>query len=808
MNRAPGSRADQPEGRPDAGAGDGVAVRTRVRIQGTVQGVGFRPFVYRIAHEEGLAGYVLNDEHGVLLEIEGQAPAVHRSISRLSSDAPPLASVDRIVCEPLAPTGAPGFQILASERSGGADALITPDSATCPDCLSELRDPADRRHRYPFINCTNCGPRLTIVRGVPYDRPLTTMAPFVMCDQCRREYEDPRDRRFHAQPNACPRCGPRVRVTGASGEPLAIEAASGAGEAVDPVAWLAGRLAEGAIAAVKGLGGFHLVCDARDEQAVADLRARKHREDKPFALMVADAEAARGLVWLGSEEAALLESVQRPIVLAPRRPGRLVASAVAPGAPELGVMLPYTPLHHLLVGDALRAAGGGPGALVMTSANLSDEPIAYRDEDALARLGAIADLFLLHDREIETRVDDSVVRVVDTPSGRRPLSLRRSRGYVPSPIMLAGGAPRPLLACGAEQKNTFCVAKGDRAWVGHHIGDLEHYSTLRAFRDGVEHFERLFAVSPRLVAHDLHPDYLSTAYALEREGVEHVGVQHHHAHLAACLAEHGLEGPVVSAIFDGTGYGSDGTVWGGELLAGGLTEFQRAGSLWPVRMPGGAAAIRQPWRMAFAWLAEAYGEPRAPTGPLAARVDRRRWEAMAQIGSSPSVSPVTSSVGRLFDAVGALCGLVAEVSYEGQAAVELEAAAWAGAATESAAPIALELIEDPEGLVIDPRSAVRQIVELLHLGVEIGAVAAGFHAGVAEVTVAALVALADRRGLSDVVLSGGVFQNRYLLQSVSAELARVGLRVLIPERLPPNDGAISFGQAAVAAALDRAAGRA
>ncbi len=818
MTRAEGFSVDHPEGRPDAGAsggaaGERLAVRTRVRVQGTVQGVGFRPFVYRIADEEGLAGYVLNDEHGVLLEIEGAAPAVHRSISRLSSDAPPLASVDRIVCEPLVPTGARGFQILASERSGAADALVTPDSATCPDCLHELRDPADRRHRYPFINCTNCGPRLTIVRGVPYDRPLTTMAAFAMCGQCRREYEDPRDRRFHAQPNACPRCGPRVRVTDASGEALAID------EAVDPVAWLAARLTDGAIAAVKGLGGFHLVCDAGDEQAVAALRARKHREDKPFALMVADLEAAHDLVSLGLEEAALLQSVQRPIVLAPRRRGRhvadavaserrgrLVAGAVAPGAPELGVMLPYTPLHHLLVGDFVSA--GGAGALVMTSANLSDEPIAYRDEDALARLGTIADLFLLHDREIETRVDDSVVRVVATPSGRRPLTLRRSRGYVPSPITLAGGAPRPLLACGAEQKNTFCVAKGHRAWVGHHIGDLEHYSTLRAFRDGVEHFERLFAVSPRLVAHDLHPDYLSTAYALEREGVEHIGVQHHHAHLAACLAEHGLEGPVVSAIFDGTGYGSDGTVWGGELLVGDLTEFQRVGSLWPVRMPGGAAAIRQPWRMAFAWLTAAYGEPRAPTGPLAARVDRRRWEAMAQVGASASVSPVTSSMGRLFDAVGALCGLVTEVSYEGQAAVELEAAAWASTATASAAPIALELIEAPGGLLIDPRSAVRRVAELLDRDVAVGAVAAGFHVGVAGATVTALARMAQARGLSDVALSGGVFQNRLLLQSVSAGLARAGLRVLIPERLPPNDGAISFGQAAVAAARDRAAGRA
>jgi hydrogenase maturation protein HypF len=776
-----------------------LAVRTRVRVQGTVQGVGFRPFVYRLAHQEGLFGHVRNDEHGVLLEVQGAEPAVERFLRRLTADAPPLAVIDRVVCEPMAPSDAPDFQILASERSGSANALITPDSATCADCLAELRDPDDRRHRYPFINCTNCGPRLTIVRGVPYDRRLTTMAGFAMCEACRREYENPLDRRFHAQPNACPRCGPRVRVADASGRPVA----TGGGR--DPVAWIAARLADGAIVAVKGLGGFHLVCAAGDERAVAALRARKHREDKPFALMVSDLEAALGLASLGPEECALLESAQRPIVLAPRRPGVPLAAAVAPGAPELGLMLPYTPLHHILVGDFMAEAGGG--ALVMTSANRSDEPIAYRDEDALARLESIADLFLLHDREIETRLDDSVLRVVRTPAGRRPLPLRRSRGYVPSPIALPGGAPRPVLACGAEQKNTFCVAKGGRAWVGHHVGDLEDYSTLRAFQDGVKHFEHLFDVSPAVVAHDLHPDYLSTAYALEREGVDHVGVQHHHAHLAACLAEHGIDDPAAGAIFDGTGYGADGTVWGGELLVGDLAGYERTGSLWPVRMPGGTAAIRQPWRMAFAWLAEAYGEPRPATERLAARVDDRRWAAMAQIGTSAALSPVTSSMGRLFDAVGALCGLASEVSYEGQAAVELEAAAWAGSDTAGVEPIPLELNDGSGGLIIDPRSAVRRVAERLDRHAEVRAVAAGFHAGVTEVTVAALTAIAQARGLSRVALSGGVFQNRWLLEGVTAGLAGAGMQVLIPERLPPNDGAISFGQAAVAAARDRAARR-
>jgi hydrogenase maturation protein HypF len=770
-------------------------VRTRARVEGTVQGVGFRPFVYRLAHEEGLAGYVLNDERGVLLEVEGAAGAVQRFVTRLSADAPPLAAVEAVRCDSLAPSGESEFRILASLRTGAPDAPVSPDSATCSDCLAELADPADRRYRYPFINCTNCGPRFTIVQDVPYDRPLTTMAPFAMCSDCRQEYEDPLHRRFHAQPNACPRCGPSVRVLDRGAEPVTTEGAR------DPIEWIAGRLAAGAVVAVKGLGGFHLVCDAANEGAVAALRARKHREDKPFALMVSGLASARELVELGEAQERVLGSVQRPIVLAVRRPDAAVAPSVAPGAPELGVMLPYTPLHELLLADftgAAEAAGARCAALVMTSGNVSDEPIAYRDEDALQRLATIADLFLLHDRRIETRTDDSVVRVVRAGGGAITLRLRRSRGYVPGHIALPVPARVPLLACGAEQKNTFCVAKRGRAWVGHHIGDLEHYSTLKAFREGIEHFERLFAVTPQLVAHDLHPDYRSTQYALEREGVEPVGIQHHHAHFAACLAEHGLVGPAVGAIFDGTGYGSDGTVWGGELLVGGLADFERAGWLWPVRMPGAAAAIRQPWRMAFSWLAEAFGEPQGLPPALAGRVAERQWAAMGQIGASSAVSPLTSSIGRLFDAVGALCGLASEVSYEGQTAVELEAAAWTAAGDPGS--YALELADRDGGLVLDPRAAVRAITGDLACGASVATVAARFHRGVATATVAALVRVCAERRLDSAVLSGGVFQNRMLLEAVTDAAESAGLRVLIPERLPPNDGGISFGQAAVAAA--------
>jgi hydrogenase maturation protein HypF len=738
-------------------------VRSRARVVGTVQGVGFRPFVYRLATQEQLAGYVLNDEHGVLLEVEGAAGQVERFMQRLAAEAPPLAVIDDVFSDSLPLVGEPGFEIRDSFSSGAPDAPVTADSATCADCLAELFSPADRRFRYPFINCTNCGPRFTIVRGVPYDRPQTTMAPFVMCPDCRREYNDPLDRRFHAQPNACPVCGPSVTVVDRDGDAI---------ECDDPVTFVAARLKEGLVVAVKGLGGYHLACDAGNEAAVAALRARKHREDKPFALMVREPGS---FVMLGVEEEQLLASPAHPIVLAPRLADAPVAASVAPGAPQLGLMLPYTPLHHLLLADF------DGDALVMTSGNVSDEPIAFADGDALARLAPIADLFLIHDREIETRTDDSVVRV----ARHRPLLLRRSRGYVPAHLPLPFALDRQLLACGAEQKSTFCVAKGSRAWVSHHIGDLEQFATVQAFRYGIAHFERLFAVTPQVVVHDLHPDYLSTAYALEREGVELCGVQHHHAHLAACLAEHGVHEPAVGAIFDGTGYGTDGTVWGGELLVGDLAGFERAGWLWPVRMPGAAAAIRQPWRMAFAWLAEAFGEPRPPTPGL--RVDPARWDAIGQVLASASVSPVTTSMGRLFDAVGALCGIRSEVSYEGQAAVELEAAAWRAGDCG-----AYELAG------LDPRPAVREIARDLDRGVSGEVVAARFHAGVAAATVAAVSEIASERQLSRAGLSGGVFQNRLLLESVWAGLEQAGLEVLVPQRLPPNDGGISYGQAAIA----------
>ena len=745
--------------------------RVRVQVDGTVQGVGFRPFVYRLANELGLGGHVANDSRGVLVEAEGDAAAIERFLAELAGHAPPLAVVERVAAQDVEVRGERGFHILAS-GGGAPDALVSPDTATCDACLAELFDPADRRFRYPFLNCTDCGPRLTIVTGVPYDRPLTTMAGWDMCAACRREYEDPHDRRFHAQPNACPQCGPAVRLLGASPG--------------DPVAAAAAALLDGRIVAVKGVGGYHLACRADDEGAVAALRARKHREDKPFALMVRDLRAAAELVVLDAGERALLASPARPIVVARRRREARVAPSVAPGRPDLGVMLAYSPLHHLLLADA-----GVP--LVMTSGNVSDEPIAYEDADALERLAGIADLFLVGERPIHTRVDDSVLRA----TARGPLMVRRSRGYVPQPLPLSPGAARPLLACGAELKSTFCVARGDRAWVGHHVGDLADYETLRSFAAGVEAFERLFGVHPAVVAHDLHPDMLSTRYALDREGVEHVAVQHHHAHLAACLAEHGEEGPAVGAIFDGFGLGDDGGAWGGELLVGGLRAFERAGWLWPVALPGGDRAAREPWRMACAWLVAA-GDPEPPLpAVLAGRVEPERWRAVASMARTGMAAPPTTSAGRLFDAVAALCGLRAEVTYEGQAAAELEAAC---------DPVhrdryALPLHAGPgEAVVLDARPLIGAVAADVAGGAPPGRVAARFHAGLAAATAEAVERIASERGLGTAVLSGGVFQNRVLLEAVAGRLDRAGLRVLIPERLPPNDGGISYGQAAVAAA--------
>ena len=755
-------------------------VRTAVRVEGIVQGVGFRPFVYSLATGLGLGGLVGNDVDGVFAEVEGSPAAVQKFLAALEENAPPLARIERITATVMAPQAATRFEIVASGPAGQTRTLIAPDTATCDDCRSELFDPADRRFGYPFINCTNCGPRFTIVRDVPYDRPLTTMADFAMCPRCAAEYHDPADRRFHAQPTCCPACGPRLTLLDAAGQ--AVDG--------DPVRTAAGFLTSGLILAVKGLGGYHLAADAASEQAVAQLRARKHREDKPFAVLAADLAQAKRLCEVDATAAGLLTSPARPIVLLPRLTGAPVAPATAPGSRQLGIMLPYTPLHHLLI----RAVGR---PVVLTSGNVSDEPIAYRDADALARLAGIADGFLTHDRPIYIRTDDSVTR----PFRARPMTIRRSRGYVPEPIRVHRKFPRPVLACGAELKNTFCLATEYRAVISHHIGDLENAETLRSFTEGIEHFRRLFDIEPQTVAYDLHPEYLSTKYALELDGVDLVGVQHHHAHIASCLADNGVDGPVIGVAFDGTGYGADGTIWGGEFLVASLADAHRGGHLETVPMPGGQAAIKQPWRMAAAYLDAAYaGHPPDRLDVIARH--QERWAAVVSMARKGVNSPVTSSAGRLFDAVAAILGVRDSINYEGQAATELEqlAAQCEGGPAEVGWYEAG--VSSHSTFVINGCDFVRAVAADVAAGVRREVAAARFHNGVAAAIEAGCMLLRERHGLDTVALSGGVFQNLLLLNRTVDLLAARGFTVLTHSRVPCNDGGISLGQAVVAAARD------
>jgi hydrogenase maturation protein HypF len=755
-------------------------IRTAVRVEGIVQGVGFRPFVYSLATGLGLSGLVGNDVDGVFVEVEGQPAAVQEFLASLERDAPPLARIERVTTKPMAPAGPGVFAIVASAPGGQRRTLVSADTATCADCLRELADPADRRLGYPFINCTSCGPRFTIVRDVPYDRPLTTMAGFAMCEQCAAEYHDPANRRFHAQPTCCPACGPALALVDPAGTALSGE----------PLARAADLLCRGRVLAVKGLGGYHLAVDAACEEAAAALRARKHREDKPFAVLVADLAAARRWCEVDAAAADLLTSPARPVVLLPRRPGARVAAATAPANRQLGIMLPYTPLHHLLIQAAARP-------LVLTSGNVSDEPIVYRDADALARLGGIADAFLTHDRAIHIRTDDSVARVFRG----RPMLIRRSRGYVPEPISVRSGFPRPVLACGAELKNTFCLAKEHHAFVSHHIGDLENAETLRSFTEGIEHFRRLFDLDPQVVAHDLHPEYLSTKYALELDDIELAGVQHHHAHVVSCLADNDADGPVIGVAFDGTGYGTDGTIWGGEFLVADLASFQRGGHLAPVPMPGGAAAIRQPWRMAAAYLDVAC--PGAPADRLdVGRRNQARWAAVVGMARRGVNSPACSSAGRLFDAVASILGVRDAINYEGQAAVELEQLADPGEAGAYRAGL-----EETDPFRARGSDLVSAVVADLAAGVPREIVAARFHHGVAALIEAGCLLLRERHGLDTVALSGGVFQNLLLLRRAVGRLEARGFRVLLHSRVPCNDGGISLGQAVAAAARDRRAGR-
>jgi hydrogenase maturation protein HypF len=759
-----------------------VAVRAQVVVRGVVQGVGFRPFVYRLAQEHQLCGWVLNSTQGVVIEVEGPRQRIDGFIAALRTDPPPQAVIERVEANLLPPVGYSSFIVEAS-REGDEFVLISPDICVCADCLAELRNPHDRRWAYPFINCTNCGPRFTIISDIPYDRPKTTMDVFAMCPHCEEEYHNPADRRFHAQPNACPLCGPRLALASngaCSDEP------SPSGE---PIAGARRLLAEGAIVAVKGLGGFHLACDATNAAAVATLRERKQRVDKPFAVMSLDVDTVRRYCQVSEGEAQLLESPARPIVLLRRKPGSPIAAEVAPANNYLGVMLPYTPLHYLLLGDGPTPA---PLALVMTSGNMSEEPIAIGNQEALERLSPLADYFLLHDRDIYVRCDDSVTRLF---RGSEAMS-RRARGYAPFPVRL-NLELKEILACGAELKNTFCLTKGTYAFLSQHIGDMENYETFASYQASVEHFQKLFRVSPQAVAYDLHPNYLATRYALElaeAKGLRRVPVQHHHAHVVSCLAENGVDEEVIGVAFDGTGYGSDGHIWGGEFLLADCHRFRRLGHLKYVPLPGGEAAIRRPYRMAASHLLSAFGEE-ALRLPLALweQIEARELALMRQMMAAKVNCPLTSSCGRLFDAVSALLGVRGVVNYEGQAAIELEMLAAEGVddvydwSRPSSYPI-----------IIDPAPVLRGIVSDLRRGVEVAVISAKFHNTIADIIVGVSRAARERTGINRVALSGGVFQNTYLLGRTLDGLESQSFEALSHHQVPTNDGGIALGQAVIA----------
>ena len=759
-----------------------MAIRAQVVVRGIVQGVGFRPFVYRLAQEHQLSGWVLNSTQGVVIEVEGPRQRIDGFITGLKASPPPQAVIERVETNLLPPVGYSSFIVEAS-REGDEFVLISPDICICADCLNELQNSQDRRWAYPFINCTNCGPRFTIISDIPYDRPKTTMSAFTMCPRCDDEYHNPADRRFHAQPNACPLCGPRLELASNGTRPAEAPLRR------EPIEGVRRLLAEGAIVAVKGLGGFHLACDATNADAVATLRERKQRVDKPFAVMSLDVDTVRRYCQVSEGEAQLLESPARPIVLLRRKPGSPIAAQVAPANNNLGVMLPYTPLHYLMLGDGATPA---PLALVMTSGNMSEEPIAIGNQEALERLSPLADYFLLHDRDIYVRCDDSVTRLF---RGREAM-LRRSRGYAPFPIRL-NLELKEILACGAELKNTFCLTKGTYAFLSQHIGDMENYETFASYQASVEHFQRLFRVNPQAVAYDLHPDYLATRYALElaeAQGLRRVPVQHHHAHVVSCMAENGVDAEVIGVALDGTGYGTDGHIWGGEFLLADCRRFRRLGHLKYVPLPGGDVATKRPYRMAVSHLLSALGEE-ALDLPLElwAQIGEAELALVRRMMAAKVNCPLTSSCGRLFDAVSALLGVRGVVNYEGQAAIELEMLAAEGVdeAYDWSRPSSYPII-------IDPAPVLRGVVSDLRRGVDRAVISAKFHNTIADTIVGVSRAARERTGINRVALSGGVFQNMYLLGRTLDGLERQGFEALIHHQVPANDGGIALGQAVIA----------
>ena len=816
-----------------------------MQIEGNVQGVGFRPFLHQLATDHGLRGRVGNSAAGVNLEIEGPRYAVEACLAEIPRRRPPLATITGLTHRFAEPVGHPAFVIVESECEGHRAALISPDVAVCDDCCRELFDPGDRRYRYPLINCTNCGPRYTIINDVPYDRPATTMACFKMCPACHAEYDDPTNRRFHAQPNACPTCGPRVwlvksgddsRTAGrnfdhreSTSNPVEHDIVCRASPVDDdPIDVAAQLLREGAIVAVKGLGGFHLACDATNTQAVERLRRRKNREEKPFALMVPDLDAAQQLCRLDAGAESVLSSRERPITLLPRRRTASVADAVAPQNQYLGLMLPSTPLHYLLLHDASRRRR--LPALVMTSGNLSDEPIAIDNHEALQRLEHVADAFLLHDRDILVRADDSVVRyqpLRDTAvqNGRARESgvimLRRSRGYVPMPVFLNRDVGE-VLAVGGHLKNTVAISRGKTVFLSQHIGDLDNADALEFLNQSIDHLQRILSIRPTVVAHDLHPDYFTTRFAQQLEDVQLVPVQHHHAHVAACMAEHGLDGSVIGVALDGTGYGADGNVWGGEILIADYAHFQRAAHFREVPLPGSEQAIKQPWRMALSYLDAAFGDRlwSLPI-PFVRHLDRPTAELVLRAARREFNSPATSSCGRLFDAVAALVGLRQTVTYEGQAAMELEMAmddALSSAALSDNYPVVhveqtnVGPVPKPRSsannsacpsFVLDPAPLIAAVVADIQAQVPTPVLSRRFHQALVRALAGAVDRVAEATGLCRVVLNGGCFQNQFLKNELTAAIRELGLSVFAPRLVPPNDGGLALGQIMVASAKRR-----
>lgn len=764
-----------------------AARRKRIDVRGIVQGVGFRPFVFRLATELRVSGFVRNTSEGALIEVEGTRAALERFLSEIVAEKPPLAQIEDVAVSELAPSGETGFCIEDSLDEAGKFALISPDVGTCENCWQDFSNPRNRRFGYPFTNCTNCGPRYTIIRDIPYDRATTTMESFQMCAACQAEFDDPLSRRFHAQPNACPNCGPGLALVKSEdfvpGEDLNYVSRDSNKNVIRNVRQ---SLGEGAIVAIKGLGGFHLACDAENDAAVRRLRERKRRRDKPFALMAPDIAAIESLCLLSETDRKSLLSTRRPIVILPRNNGTKISESVAPGNNTLGFMLPCSPLQYMLFRGVPDEAPFFR-ALVMTSGNLSEEPIVSRNEEA-QRLGSVADWLVLHNRNIQTRVDDSVVRTFDGVER----TIRRSRGQAPYPIDM-GVDVSEILACGAEMKNTFCLTKGHYGFLSQHMGDLENYETLLFFQETVEHMKKLFRVEPRVIAHDLHPLYMSTKFAREIEGAQKIGVQHHHAHIASCMTENRIRDKVIGVALDGTGYGTDGQIWGGEFLIADLAGFERRAHFRYVAMPGADAAVRQPWRMALSYLVDTFGSERIPLQLPSLSGVPTTERALVQTIIERRVNTVnTSSCGRLFDAVASLIGLQQEITFEGQAAMALEMAAVEGISERYFFEIG---VTDP--WQIDMRPAIKTIVSDMANGVLAGTISAKFHNTVAAAILETCGRLRECEGLNRVCLSGGTFQNIYLLNRTAADLRRCGFDLYLHAKVPPNDGGISLGQAAI-----------